>query len=268
MRFRLAVLSAVAISLAALLCAGQARAAAEVHRFSLMLSAIPTSISGGDFNDQLDRYNLTTLTPRGFEEMKHLQFTWGYDAEMRYFARPSMALVVGLTQVKASETKDFLPAISQAVSIHGEIITVPVHVGAAYYMQPYNQGDFQARAFVGGGLLHYTHTRATFSQVLTNPDSLLDYQWKGTNKLVLTQDSPGYYLEGGAHMFFAGRYSVLISAVYRSGLLNDMRVEQWEHNGVPVTTANPGPVATNSKGQPYQLNVGGLGLRMALGIGF
>jgi hypothetical protein len=121
---------------------------------------------------------------------------------------------------------------------------------------------------VGGGLLHYTHTRATFAQVLTNPDSVLNYAWNGTNKLVLTQDSPGYYLEGGAHMFFASRYSVLISAVYRSGLLNDMRIESWEHNGVPVTTANPGPVVNNSKGQPYQLNVGGIGLRMALGVGF
>jgi hypothetical protein len=268
MRFRLAVVSAVAISLAAFLCAGQARAAAEVHRFSLMLSAIPTSITGGDYNDQLDRYNLTVLDPKGFSELDHIQFTWAYDAELRYFARPNFALVVGVTQLKADQTKSYLPAISQEVALNAEILTVPVHIGGAYYMQPYNQGDFQARAFVGGGFLQYTHTRASFEQNLSNPDSVLNSVWNGSSKVVLTQDAPGYYLEGGAHMFFASRYSVLISAVYRSGLLNNMRLATQLQNGALVSTSNPGPVVNNSKGGPYQLDVGGLGLRMALGIGF
>ena len=41
---------------------------------------------------------------------------------------------------------------------------MPVHVGGAYYLQPYNQGDFQARAYVGGGLVQYTYTRAGSSR--------------------------------------------------------------------------------------------------------
>ena len=268
MRFRPAVVSAVAISLAALAFAGRARAAAEVHRFSLMLSAIPTSVDGGDFNDEVDRYNMIHLDPRGLEDLSHLQFGWAYDAELRYFARPNFALAVGLTQLRAAQTKDYLPAISQDVSLHTEIITVPVHVGVAYYLQPYNQGDFQARAFVGGGVMQYTHTRATLEQELFNADSVLTTTWGGTSKYVLTQDAPGYYLECGAQMFFANQYTVLISAVYRSGVLDNMRVEQSLVNGVSVGYPNPGPVAVNSKGQPYQLDVGGLGLRMCIGIGF
>ena len=46
---------------------------------------------------------------------------------------------------------------------------MPVHVGAAYYLQPYNQGDFQARMFFGGGLMQYTYSRASFGQTVIAP---------------------------------------------------------------------------------------------------
>ena len=61
MRFRPAAVSAVVCSLVALLVAGQARAAADVHRFNLVFSGNPTQIVGGDFNDALDVYNKTRL---------------------------------------------------------------------------------------------------------------------------------------------------------------------------------------------------------------
>jgi hypothetical protein len=269
MRFRLAALSAVACFVFALGFAGEARAAAEVHRLSLVISGIPTQVAGGDFNDLVDRYNAVYLTPKGLENLPHIQFTWAFDAEMRYFVRPSFAIAAGVTQLRATQNKEFLPAIAQSIGVRGEVLTVPVHVGVAYYLQPYNQGDFQARAYVGGGLMQYTYTRATLSQSLNGADSLLTYSFfPGSFREVFTQDSPGYYLEAGGHMFFASRFSIMLGVIVRSGQLREARIETAEINGNPVGYPNPGPVATNTKGQPFMLDVGGVGLKMALGIGF
>jgi hypothetical protein len=276
MRFRLAAVAAVAGALAALLVAGQARAAAEVHRFNLVLSGNPTQIMGGDFNDQLDYFNATRLQPRGYENFDHIQFSWLFDAELRYFARPNFAIVAGVGQLSAISKKEFLPGISQGIDLRAELLTAPIHIGGLYYLQAYNQGDFQARAYVGGGLVQYTYTKATFQQTLTNPDSALNVNWQapghpeyGSNyKLEYTQDAPGWYFEAGAHMFFAARYSMIVGAVYRSGEFRQMRLSRLERNGTVVPVAEPGPVVKNTKGEDYTLDMGGLGVKMAVGIGF
>lgn len=266
MRFRLAVVSAVAFLALALLPARQAQAAAEVHRFSLMLSGIPTQVVGGDFNDYIDQYDKTILNPQGWEPLPHVAFTWEFDAELRYFARPNFALALGVGQIKSAQKKEYLPSITDAIDIRGEVLTVPVHVGAAYYLQPFNQGDFQARAFIGGGLVQYTYTRATFEQIVMSSDSTFNAAPNHTSfKTVLTQDAPGYYLEAGGHMFFANRYSVLISGIYRTGEVRNMQYDTYRY-GTQTTPA--ASVPTNSKGQPYKLDVGGVGLRLSFGIGF
>src|SRR6516164_2938851 len=110
MRLRLAA-SAVVFLLAALFCAGQARAAAEVHKLSLVLSGMPTQINGGDFNDEISHYNEVALRPFGLEELKKIGFTWAYDMELRYFVRPSFAVSAGLSQIRAIQKQEFLPAI-------------------------------------------------------------------------------------------------------------------------------------------------------------
>ena len=276
MRFRLAAVSAVACLLGALVCAGQAMAAAEVHRLNLVLSGIPTQVNGGDFNDALKYYNTTIIDPQGYEAMKPVQFTWAYDAELRFFARPNFALTLGITQIRAGESKEFLPAISQGIHVRAEILTAPVHIGALYYLQAYNQGDFQARAYIGGGLLQYTYSHADFVQSLTNPDTSLTRKWTapghpeyGANYSTrLTQDAPGYYIEGGAHMFFAARYSVVLGGIYRSGQLNGMRVDRVSVAGKVVSDPSSNTVAKNSDGLPYQLDVGGVGVKLAVAIGF
>ena len=69
-------IAAAASLVAALVAAREARAAAEVHRFNLVLSAIPTQIDGGDFNTTIDFINRTALDPRGLEGMKRVTFAW------------------------------------------------------------------------------------------------------------------------------------------------------------------------------------------------
>lgn len=255
-RPRSAVLMALVTGL--LLAPSAAFAAAEVHRFNLALSAAPTSILAGDFNDNIDFYNRTVITapPRGYEPLDKVSFSWLFDSEFRYFVTRNLAISTGVGQIRAKSDKEYLPALAEAINVRAELISVPVHIGAAYYLQPYNQGDFQARMFFGAGLVHYTHSRTSFQQQLFGADSATTAQLGGSFKVSSTQDGPGYYGEGGVHLFFASRYSVLLSVLYRSGEVQGLVDER---TGQPVIN----PVT----GKPASLDIGGVGFRMAAVIG-
>jgi len=254
-RPRSAVLAALAA--AVLLAPASAFAAAEVHRLNIALSGVPTQLNGGDFNEAVDYYNRSALQPRGFEPLDKVKFAFLFDAELRYFVTRNLSVNAGVGHLRASTDREYLPALLQSINVRAEIITVPVHVGASYYLQPYTQGDFQARLFAGGGFVQYTHTRTTFLQQITGADEPTSEELGGSFKREATQDAPGYYGEGGVQMFFAARYSVLLSAYYRSGELAGF-VD--ENSGETVQNPN-----TN---KPFRLDVGGVGFRMAAVIGF
>lgn len=237
-------------------------AAAEVHRLSLMLSGVPTSINGGDFNDAIDYYNATHLAPQQKELLPKVSFSWLFDGELRYFVRPNFAVTAGVSHLRAGHRNEYLPALTQSIDVRSDVITVPVHVGGSYYFSPYNQGDFQARAFLGGGYVQYTHTRASLTQTLTAADSLLTYTMTGSFKQAQTQDAPGYYVEGGAHMFFASRFSALLSLYYRSGELRDMVITENSSTASPLNPTQQFLKPTD------KLDVGGVGIKLAVGIGF
>src|SRR5215470_2886624 len=84
-RPRSQVLAVIALGLA--LAPSAARAAAEVHRFNLALSAAPTSVNAGDVNDAIDFYNRTVVTPppRGYDPLGKISLSWLFAGEMRYF---------------------------------------------------------------------------------------------------------------------------------------------------------------------------------------
>lgn len=244
--------------MAMLLAPSAAFAAAEVHRFNLALSGVPTQVNAGDFNDAIAFYNRTVVTPppRGYDPLPKVTFSWLFDSEFRYFATRNLAISAGVGQLRAKSVKEYLPALSQSINVRAELVSVPVHIGAAYYLQPYNQGDFQARMFFGAGLEHYTHSRTAFEQTLFGADSATTVQLGGSFRISTTQDAPGYYAEGGVHMFFASRYSVLLSVLYRSGMVQGLVNER---TGQPVL--NP------ETGKPAGLDIGGIGFRMAAVIG-
>lgn len=232
-----------------------ASAAAEVHRFNLVLSAAPSSIAGGGFNDRLEEFSRLQLAPRGLEELESPKFGWLYDASFLYFVRPNFAVVAGVGQIRTQSKREFLPALDQTIQLRAEMLSVPVHVGGNYYLQPYNQGDFQARVFLGGGFesLVYNHARFQATEVDTDPMTTLG----GTYFLDASRDSPGFYLEGGVHMFFAVRYSVAISGTYRSAKIR----------GLEPTITTPGG-GTIPAGELFDLDMSGVGGKMAFGIGF
>jgi hypothetical protein len=254
-RPRLATLAALVLGL--VLAPSAARAAAEVHRLNLALSAVPTQVKAGDFNDVVTYYNNTVLSPLGFDPLDKVSFSWMFDAELRYFVTRSLSVNAGVGHLRAKTAKEYLPAIASSINIHADLITVPVHLGASYYLQPYNQGDFQARMFMGGGMVQYTHSRVIFEQTLSGADSASTANLGGSFKIQGTNDAPGYYLEGGVHMFFAARYSLMLSALYRSGEVQGIIEEN-------TAEALVNPIS----GKPLMLDVSGLGLRLSANIGF
>ena len=257
LRTRSAALAALALAVT-LHVPKAVQAAAEVHRFNLALSATPTGVDATALNDVIDFYNRTVITPppRGYDPLDAISFGWLFTGELRYFLTRNLSMNAGVSQLRTETKKEYLPGLTQSINVRAEVITVPVHIGAAYYLQPYNQGDFQARMFFGGGLESYTHSRTTFAQTLAGVDSTTNAQLGGSFKLTNTQDGPGYYGEAGVHMFFATRYSVLLSVLYRSGHLARM---------VDETTGNV--VTDPESGKPFSLDVSGFGFRMAAIIG-
>jgi hypothetical protein len=304
-RLRLGVLLALAVAFGAFSLSPEAMAAAEVHRLNLAISAMPSQFDGGGMNDLIDRYNLyplnsrvSTLDRRSCEPIDKLGMAWLFDGELRYFVRPNFVLAAGASRLKVQTKREFLPSIGTSINMLGEVVSVPIHVGAEYYLAPYTQGDFQARAFVGGGLMSLTGTRATFSTVEVGlpikatadgrRDTLDESSLGGNSRLTAGGDSPGYYAEVGAHLSFAARYSVIVSAVYRSMRIRDLTKSNEGAILVPdpsitrpdggLDVRPPPPYVQeqvelkDKDGNPLyrisDLDLSGLGVRMTLAIGF
>jgi hypothetical protein len=235
-----------------------ARAAAEVHKLNLVLNAIPTSIAGGDFNDVTIKAINANLNRRGLETLDNISYGWMFGAELRYFLRPNFAVAAGVGQLRSTSKREYTFSRSDDVTIRAEILSVPIHVGGDYYFTPYNQGDFQARAYVGGGILSLTNTygkTAAVSNTTVNP-GVVTGRYAG--------DAPGWYFEVGAHMFFAVRYSLMLGAIYRSAMVQSVGVYSNVVNGVP-TYPDERLQQTN---YAYKLDTSGAGARMSVAIGF
>lgn len=260
-RPRRALLLAPAIALAlasALAWAPAAHAEATVSKFSLVISADPSKIDPKDFNEQIiGRLNDNVIVPKGLEPLGTIKFGWLFDAEGRYFVRPNVAISAGVGQLKSIVKQEYLPQLNASIQYRAEVLSVPVHLGGDYYLPPYNQGDFQARLYLGAGMTSLVYNRARFQAVETGTDT--SSTLGGNYKVSAKRDSPGYYLETGVHMFFASRFSVILGALYRSAKIRDMvaLVETHTANGL-VRTPLPS----------FPLDVGGLGGRFAIGIGF
>jgi hypothetical protein len=227
-----------------------AGAAAEVHRFNIVVSMTPTSVDGGDFNSFIEFLNRTQLGPRGLQTMDEITLGWLFEIQARYFIRQNMAINAGVGHMRATTNREYLPFLGAAIQLHGEVLTIPVHVGGAYYLSPYNQGDFQARAFVGAGLLSQVYSRALFQQEATAIPDVPSIVTAGI------QEGPGYYVEAGAHMFFAARYSVMLSGLFRDAVI-DKLVDR--ETGIPLQ---------DLEGEPYTLDLSGFGARLAVAVGF
>ena len=248
-------LAALALILGMLGVATRADAAATVHHFNIELGGGATQIAANNFNKQNEYLNRNFLEPRGLDGLDRLSYSFLYDIGVRYFVRQNVALRAGVGQLRVQTKREYLPAIRQDIHLRSEIFSVPMQVGADYYFAPYNQGDFQARAFVGGGLLNSVRNRVLFQtfELRTDPSTTLF----GTGVTAIRRDAPGWYGEFGVHMFFAMRYSVVLNTYYRSA----------RASGLVVANSN-NPALNLTDGQPFELDLSGIGGRGALCIGF
>jgi hypothetical protein len=260
-RFRLgAALTLVALAATAA-HAPRAWASADVHKLSLVISAIPGSVQGSGFNDLVADYNSIHLAPKGLEGIDAIAFAWTFGADLHYFVRQNVAMDMGVGQMRSGQKREYLPALTEDIQIRTEVLSVPVHVGADYYFTPYNQGDFQARAYLGGGVMSSLLNKVLMEQVETNADTLTSLGGSGRWEAKL--NTPGYYMEAGVHMFFASKFSVMLGAIYRSVVVRDM---------TGVNTTVPGSKSSTPitllPETPFTLDLSGLGMKMAIGIGF
>src|SRR5262249_21647166 len=182
------------------------------------LNFIPTSVDGGDFNRDIDQVN-RPLRQAGLETLDHVSFGWQFGAELRYFLRPNVAIAAGVSQLRARQSREYLPTLSSDVVLTGEIISAPIHVGADYYFTPYNHGDFRAQFYAGGGLLALTSTHSRLEVAATGLDTTVT-----PFRQVRYGDGTGLYGEVGVHMFFAMRYSVMLGGIYRSAEVDPVGV--------------------------------------------
>ncbi len=249
-------LHALALLVAGLVAgtAGQAFGAADVHKFNLVISANPMQIEGGDFTKNLDWLNDNVLEPRGLKGFDRITYNWYFEAQMRYFVRQNVALNVGVGQMRNNTKREYLPALRQDIQLRFETFAVPVHAGAAYYFTPYNQGDFQARAYVGGGLLANVQSRILYQQFESNTDTTTSLG--GSRLTVARRNAPGFYGEMGVHMFFASRFSVILGAIYRSAKADDLRDRDTGE-----------PVLNLFDGKPASVDLSGIGARLGVAIG-
>ena len=245
----------------------EARAAAEVHRLNVVISGIPTEVRGGDFNGRVDVINrgLQSTIVGALAPLERIKFAWLFEGQLRYFVRPNVAVNVGAGWMEAKTERKYEFGITSSFTVKGKVSAIPVLVGGAYYLAPYNQGDFQARAYFGGGFLSLTNGETNIEQTAVGIPGAPSSEQPGTG------DGPGYYVEVGGHMFFAARYSVLLSGMYRNAEIR--RLYFTKDIDVPLPDGSTfrikkGETYLNVDGKPFTLDLSGLGVRMAVAIGF
>jgi hypothetical protein len=247
------------IAAALLTQAPKAQAAAEFHKLNLMFSANPSSFKAEDYKSFIDEYNQRVLIPRDLKEMDKISWGWRFEAEIRYFATNNVAISAGVGQLRTEVRQEYLPRLSQRIEVRTNIVSAPVHVGGSYYFSPYNQGDFRARAYIGGGIMAHTNSKVFFEQLEFNTDTTTTLG--GSARLKGRGESPGYYAEFGAHLWFATRLSVMLGMTYRSA---DMEVLRYD-----TVAITPGGVEVpyTPPIKPETLDLSGISARFAILIG-
>ena len=239
--------------------APEARAAAEVHKLNLLFSSNPSSLTGREYRDFVNEWNRRYLEPKDLKGLDAISMGWIHEAELRYFVTPNVAIGAGVGQLRVESRQEYLPRISQRIELRTNVVSVPVHVGATYYLAPYNQGDFRARAYFGAGVLSATNSKVFFEQLEFNTDTLTTLG--GSGRITGRGDAPGFYLEMGAHMWFATRLSVMLGATYRS---MDVRVLRYETVAV---LPDGREIPATPPIRPPSLDLGGVGVRFAVLFG-
>jgi hypothetical protein len=242
-----AVLGVAAIGLASV--AGTGRADEQrVKRFGLALYAMPTSMALKDLNNQIDGLNVFTAQ-QNLAPIDDIKWSAQFGLEGRYAVSHHWTVVGGFGRIKKESRLDLLPQVGQHILVQARVLTVPQNLGLAYYFNPKTSGNFTIRPFLGGGMIRLVETKVKVGGEAQLADTTFG------NFARPQGEGFGYYGEGGVHMMFPSKYSVILNAMYRNA--KSRRVfEETTHQ-----------LLYNADGSPYQVDVSGFGIRFALQIG-
>ncbi len=233
-----------ALALATLATLGRADEQ-RVQRVGLAIYAMPTSMAMSDVNEAIDDLNQFTAE-EGLAPIDKI--TWGglFGLEARFFATRHWMVTAGVGRISKQSVLDLQPAATSFLTIQAKVRTVPLNVGVDYYFDPKTSGDFTLRPFVGGGFMSLPETKVSLGGQFQSPDTTF-----GESSTALGEGSGGY-IEGGIHMMFPSRYSVIVNANFRYAKATRLYDE---------TT---GALVLNDDGTPLEADFTGFGLRFAI----
>lgn len=217
----------------------------RVQRLGLAIYAMPTSIAMGDVNDAIGDLNQATAS---FGIAPIDDITWGglFGLEARYFATRSWVVNVGVGRIGKQSLLSLQPQATSFLDVKAKVRTVPINLGVDYYFAPRTSGDFTMRPFVGGGFMSLPETKVSLGATFTSPDTSFGNFTTGLG------EGSGGYLEGGIHMMFPSRWSVILNGNFRYAKTTRLYDE---------TT---GALILKDDGTPLAADFTGFGLRLAV----
>ncbi|MGH7724516.1 MAG: hypothetical protein ACREOU_03735 [Candidatus Eiseniibacteriota bacterium] len=233
-----------ALALAFLAASGHADEQ-RVQRLGLAIYAMPTSMAMGDVNDAIDDLNEFTAS-QGLAPIDKITWAGLFGLEARFFATRHWVVTAGVGRISKQSLLDLQPAATTFLQVKAKVRTVPLNLGVDYYFEPKTSGDFSLRPFVGGGFMSLPETKVSLGGQFQSPDTTF-----GETSTSLGEGAGGY-LEGGIHMMFPSRYSVIINANFRYAKTTRLYDE---------TT---GALVLNDDGTPLEADFTGFGIRFAI----
>ena len=244
----------VLIALILILVHDTARADEQrVARFGLALSAMVTTLSPDNVNDQINATNEFTNAALGIREIDEINASAFFQVEGRFFISDKLVAVAGFGRIRKTSQLNLFPQPQVEALVQGRITGVPRHLGLNYYFTPRTSGDFTMRPYVGGGFMDVVEAKSKVGAGFESPDSLFDafLRMRG-------EGGPGFYTEAGAHLMLPSRYSILVSVNYHHVKAQRLFFEDRQGNLL-------GP-AIEADGDPAELDFSGVGLRLAVNI--
>ena len=228
--------------------AGPGRADEQrVKRFGVALYAMPTNMKLDDLNDQIDELNVFT-DQQNLAPINDIHWGAQFGMEGRYTINRHWTAVAGFGRIQKASTLDLLPQVGQHILVQARVLTVPTNLGAAYYFNPQTSGNFTLRPFLGGGMMRLVETKVKIGGEAVLQDTSF------TNFQRPQGEGVGWYGEGGVHMMFPSRYSIILNGIYRHAKSQQV-YEETTHARI-----------LNADGSPYTIDVSGFGIRFAVQI--
>ena len=189
---------------------------------------------------------------------------WLFEAELRYFVRAQRRRQRGRRADPQPERARVPARISQRdPAARRDALGAGPRRRRLLPARPTTRATSRRAPSSGGGFLSLVYNRAR-ARAARVRDRHRDDAVRQLHASRGAATAPGYYLEGGAHMFFAARYSVMLGVIYRSAQDPRPAATSRRQHG-RTSRRSLGYRQTFRCAGPRALDMGGLGVRMGIG---